>query len=480
MKHIEKNLDNMKEKKVDKFNPKVRAIILNSSNEIIITKYADIFMFPGGKLDKDEDINDALVREIIEELGIDLDMNDTHVFADYTHFIENYPIVCSNEKENELNKTIYFLIKADVKYDKDKVSLTEREKKNGFEVINININDAIDLINNYKSNNPRYEWFKDEIINVLEELIKYLQEEKIDKYNNMIKYYKASEKLIDMHIHSLYSDGELSPNELVELAIKSNVGTMAITDHDTVNGLKNLDRNNSLIVDSGINIIDGIELSAKVDKGIMHILGYGIDKDNEILNKRLNEIKDINVNSVLSVIEMLKRDYNIYFTYEELKELINSNHNLGRPDVARLLMKNGYAKTVQEAFDKYLTGIRAKLGNRVKGIPYEECIDLILKSGGIPVLAHPKTLKLDDKELRNLVNNMKSIGLNGLEVYHSIHSDEERENYLNIANDYDLLISGGTDYHGPINKPNIKLGSGENNNIKIKKLTLLDELNKRY
>ena len=187
MKHIEKNLDNMKDKKVDKFNPKVRAIILNSSNEIIITKYVDIFMFPGGKLDKDEDITKALVREIKEELGIDLDINDIHVFADYTHFIENYPVVGSNKKENKLNKTIYFLIKADVKYDKDNVSLTEREKKNGFEVINININDAIDLINNYKSNNPRYEWFKDEIINVLEELIKYLQEEKIDKYNNMIK-----------------------------------------------------------------------------------------------------------------------------------------------------------------------------------------------------------------------------------------------------------------------------------------------------
>ena len=74
---------------------------------------------------------------------------------------------------------------------------------------------------------------------------------------------------------------------------------------------------------------------------------------------------------------------------------------------------------------------------------------------------------------------MKSIGLNGLEVYHSIHSDEEREKYLSIANDYDLLISGGTDYHGPINKPNIKLGSGDNGNVKIKKLTLLDELNRR-
>ena len=194
---------------------------------------------------------------------------------------------------------------------------------------------------------------------------------------------------------------------------------------------------------------------------------------------RFTQVRDINVNTVLSVIELLKTDYNIYFSYDDLKKLINSEHNLGRPDVARLLMKNGYVHSVPEAFDKYLNNIRAKLGKRLKGLPYEECIDLILKSGGIPVLAHPKTLKLDDKELRELIKYMKSIGLSGIEVYHSIHSEEGRNNYLSIANDYDLLISGGTDYHGPINKPFIKLGSGENNNIKIRKLTLVDELNRK-
>ena len=142
-------------------------------------------------------------------------------------------------------------------------------------------------------------------------------------------------------------------------------------------------------------------------------------------------------------------------------------------------MKNGYVKSVPEAFDRYLISAREKLGKRLKGLPYEVCIDLIIKSGGIPVLAHPKTLKLDNKDLRELIKYMKSIGLNGIEVYHSIHSEEERNEFLNIANDYDLLISGGTDYHGPVNKPYIKLGSGENNNVKIRKLSLVDELNRK-
>ena len=285
--------------------------------------------------------------------------------------------------------------------------------------------------------------------------------------------------MIDLHLHTNYSDGELAPSQLIKYAIERRVGVLAITDHDTINGIKNINRNSSLIVDSGINVIDGIELSAKVDKGIMHILGYGIDKDNNLLNKRLNDIRDINVNTVLSYIEILKNDYNIYFSYDDLKDLINSNHNLGRPDVARLLMKNGYVKSVPEAFDRYLISAREKLGKRLKGLPYEECIDLIIKSGGIPVLAHPKTLKLDNKDLRELIKYMKSIGLGGMEVYHSIHSEEERNEFLNIANDYDLLISGGTDYHGSVNKPYIKLGSGENNNVKIRKLSLVDELNRK-
>ena len=286
------------------------------------------------------------------------------------------------------------------------------------------------------------------------------------------------EKLIDLHAHTNFSDGELSPNELIKLAVKNNIGTIAITDHDTIDGIKNINRNDSTIIDSGIKVIDGIELSAKVNKGRMHILGLNIDKDNTDLNNKLIELKNNSINSVLSIIEQLKIDHKIFFTYEELKTLINSNHNLGRPDIARLLIKNGYANSVQEAFDKYLIDAYNKINSRKKGLSYNECIDLILKSNGIPILAHPKSLELNDKELLYLLKDMINNGLMGIEVYHSSHSQDEMNKYLKISNELNLLISGGSDYHVINTKPNIELGTGKNNNLKIKKLSILDRIQK--
>ena len=108
--------------------------------------------------------------------------------------------------------------------------------------------------------------------------------------NKIINTYKENEKLIDLHAHTTYSDGELTPSELIRSAIEKNIGVLAITDHDTINGIKQINKNDSFIVDSGIKIINGIELSAKVPKGRMHILGYGID----INNKKLNDESECN------------------------------------------------------------------------------------------------------------------------------------------------------------------------------------------
>ena len=208
----------------------------------------------------------------------------------------------------------------------------------------------------------------------------------------------------------------------------------------------------------------------------MHILGYGIDLDNKELNEKMSILKDNSINSVLSIMEQIKRDYGIRFRYNDIKFLVNANHNLGRPDLARLCIKYGYAKTVQEAFDKYLIDAYNKTRQVGKGISYQECIDLILNSGGIPVLAHPKSLELAEKEFLILLKEMIKSGLKGIEVYHSSHTKEEMEYYLSIANKYNLLISGGSDYHGDSVKPEVELGTGKNN-LKIKKLTILDSLN---
>lgn len=280
------------------------------------------------------------------------------------------------------------------------------------------------------------------------------------------------EKIIDMHTHTNYSDGELSPHELIEYAMIKGIGTIAITDHDTIAGIKTVNH----IDYPGIKIIDGIELSAKVSKGQMHILGYGIDLENEALNAKMSVLRDNSMNSVLSVMEQIKRDYGIVFHADDIVELITARHNLGRPDLAKLCIKYGHAVGVQDAFDKYLNPAFEKVRRIGKGLPYQECLELIKNSGGIPVLAHPKTLKLSEKELLILIREMMRYGLQGIEVYHSSHTKEEMDFYLDIANKYDLLVSGGSDYHGKGVKPEVEIGTGVNNNLLIKKLSLLDKL----
>lgn len=295
-------------------------------------------------------------------------------------------------------------------------------------------------------------------------------------YEQVIKPYQKSDKVIDMHTHTSYSDGDLSPQDLIGLAIDKRIGTLAITDHDTLEGIKTVDRNDPLIVDGGIKIINGIELSAKREKDRMHILGYDIDLNNPTLNKKMEELRNNSINSVLSVMEQIKRDYGITFSYQDIKELVNANHNLGRPDIAKLCIKYGYASTIQEAFDKYLIEAHRKTRQANKGLQYQECISLILNSGGIPVLAHPKSLQLSEKEFLILLRDMIACGLQGIEVYHSSHTKEEMQYYLDIAHQFGLLVSGGSDYHGQTVKPDIELGSGKDNNLHIKKLPLLDKI----
>ena len=281
------------------------------------------------------------------------------------------------------------------------------------------------------------------------------------------------DKIIDLHTHTNYSDGDLSPNELIKLAIKNNIGTLAITDHDTIDGIKSVNKNAKFIKKSGIKIINGIELTAKVSKGRMHILGYYIDLENKELNKKMEELKDNSINSVLSIMEQIKKDYDIFFSYKDIKELINANHNLGRPDIAKLCVKYGYAKNFQDAFDKYLVDAYNKTKSHKHGLSPKECIELILKSGGIPVLAHPNSLELSEKDFLILLKELISYGLKGIEVYHSNVNPYEREFYLKAAKDNNLLISGGSDYHGPSAKPDIEIGHGRNNNILIKDLSIL-------
>lgn len=285
------------------------------------------------------------------------------------------------------------------------------------------------------------------------------------------------DKLIDMHVHTNYSDGEFSPDEVIKMAIEAGIGTMAITDHDTLDGVKKIDRNNDFIKMSGIKIINGIEISSHCDSGTMHILGYDIDLDNMELNNKLDELRTNRMNFTLSVMEQIRRDYGITFSYSDIIELVNSNH-VGRPGLAKLCVKYGFSYSVQDAFNNFLNPAKEKTRKYSKNLYYPEVFKLVKDAGGIVILAHPKTLGLLNDDLDKLLFNMKSYGLDGIEVYNSIHTEKDVNYYKFLAEKYGLLISGGTDFHGPLVKPNLKIGTGYDN-IKIKKLSLIDELNKR-
>ena len=285
------------------------------------------------------------------------------------------------------------------------------------------------------------------------------------------------EEFIDLHIHSSFSDGDTLPEDLVQLAHQKGITTMSITDHDTTEGCKHLFRKNASNF-MGIRFIPGIELTAKVPKGRMHVLGYSINIYDTELNKRLIEVDQENRQKVREIIQTIEKDDHLYFPPEEVERLLIEDHNIGRPDIAKLCIKMGYANSVSEAFDKYLVKAYEKVRENYKGIAYEECINLIRKSGGIAVLAHPYTLQLDDDELRDFVIELQDKGLQGLEVYHSNHDFLQRRKYLELAHELGLYVSGGSDYHGKTVKPNIELGYGKNNNLKIKKLSLLDHLSR--
>ena len=282
-------------------------------------------------------------------------------------------------------------------------------------------------------------------------------------------------RIIDMHTHSNASDGCLSPSEVLSYGKSKGLETMSLTDHDTLSGNKSLTDEDK----KDIEFITGIELSAKVTAGRMHILGYDLDIESNTINSRMQELHDNSVYSVITYLNQLKKDYGIVFSDEDVINVLRAERNIGRPDIALLCIKYGYAESVQDAFEKYLVDIYNKTREINKGISPEECIRLIKSAGGIPVIAHPHSLLKGPVALKSSLNELKSYGLEGIEVYHPHHNQFQRKEYLALAAKLNLLISGGTDFHGIKVKPDVEIASGINGNIDIKRLTLLDHIRSR-
>lgn len=244
--------------------------------------------------------------------------------------------------------------------------------------------------------------------------------------------------IFDLHIHTSFSDGILSPEQVVDIAKSKKIDGIAITDHDTVDGLKSSIEYSKKI--SGIIVIPGIEFSCIHDNDEVHILGYFIDYKSKDIIEATIELKENRINRGIEMINKIN-SLGMKLTLEEVKELSN-NDFVGRPHIARALAKRGYFSDEKKAFDELLSRGKSAYVER-KSLGIEEAINLIHKVNGIAILAHPGLLK--NKETINYCIKNK---IDGLEAIHSKHSKEDVTMLLEIGRKNKLIITGGSDCHG--------------------------------
>lgn len=259
--------------------------------------------------------------------------------------------------------------------------------------------------------------------------------------------------MIDLHFHSIFSDGDLTPEELAALGKKAGLTALSLTDHDTLEGVP---RFLAACRAEGIEACSGVEISAEFNPGTMHMLGYFVDPANAPLADALINIRDGRRLRNLKIVEQL-RALGCDMTYEECAAEAGGDV-VGRPHIALVLEKKGYVKNKDEAFEKYLAKGKPGYVPRFRLLP-AECVKIIREAGGVAVLAHPFTLQLKPEELRRAVADLAAAGLGGLEVHYSEHTDEQTRQYRELAVESGLVVTGGSDFHGRIT-PDIRLGRG--------------------
>jgi len=263
--------------------------------------------------------------------------------------------------------------------------------------------------------------------------------------------------MIDLHVHTCYSDGEHTPKEIVQMAENKGIHAIAITDHDSVKGI------NEAINEGkkrGVLIVPGIEITAF--EGVeVHILGYNIDFNSDKISNytRLREIQ--RANEVKNKLKYLN-DRGIEISEHDVVKYKDGAF-VTKWHFAMALVEKGYANNIPQALEFFLDNIY--VNSYKKKVSVGEAIKLIVDTGGIPVLAHPSRLPFDIDTLTYRIKNWKLTGLKGIEAIYSLNSQEENEKFINLAKNMELKITIGSDYHGEHVKPFIKLGTGIDNNL---------------
>lgn len=266
-------------------------------------------------------------------------------------------------------------------------------------------------------------------------------------------------EFVDLHCHSTASDGTLAPEAVARLAKERGLSAFILTDHDTIAGVPAAMAEAAKL---GVDFLPGIEISADYKPGTMHLLGYGVDPQSQVLadmNKGLIEARDQRNPRIIARLNEL----NVAITMEEI-EAQAGGEVVGRPHIAAVLVRKGYVNSIKAAFDKYLGTTGAAYFDKERLSP-GRAIELVRESGGVTVLAHPVQLRTEnDGQLERVLKDLLDLGLAGIEVIHSDHDAALVTKYAALADRLGLLKTGGSDFHGT-NKKDIDLGSARGRRI---------------
>jgi predicted metal-dependent phosphoesterase TrpH len=259
--------------------------------------------------------------------------------------------------------------------------------------------------------------------------------------------------VIDLHMHSTFSDGTWLPEELIAEGIRIKLSARALTDHDTVEGFSHMVK---AAMGASLCIIPAIELDSDWSRGAMHFLGYGINPESDILREHLVWLSG-GVHARNNEIFSRLNSVGIRLTWGDL-EVASGGADISRIHFAMVLKRKGYVKNRHEAFTKYLSEGRSGYSPKRKLSPLG-CIDLIVESGGVPVIAHPSTVKLKKKAFIAAIDELAEYGLGGLEVYYADSQSQQEREMATVAKKCNLVMTGGSDFHGAIT-PDMSIGQG--------------------
>jgi 3',5'-nucleoside bisphosphate phosphatase len=259
--------------------------------------------------------------------------------------------------------------------------------------------------------------------------------------------------MIDLHCHSTFSDGSLTPEQLIDEAAQIGLTALALTDHDTTAGLP---RFLAAAADKPVRAVPGVELSVDCSSGVMHMLGYWMDLSNPELLRQMEWIRDGRTMRNRSMLEKLNA-LGFAMTWDEVAACAGEDV-VGRPHFGQVMIQKGYAKDKNEAFDKWLGDGKPGYADRPR-LTAEVAVALIRQAGGVAVLAHPFTLHVSKETMEALFAELAGVGLGGVECYYSEHSADLTKEYLAMAKKANLVPTGGSDFHGEVS-PGIRLGVG--------------------